>query len=63
MVFDKLDTSLDFEWSKRVWFANWSGLLKFLNRDPEVQPFENLTNGPHFVKKNLKPGQKCTDFE
>ena len=54
-------TSLDFEWSNRGWFANgldfkWD--LKFWK-----QPLEIRTNGRHFVKKHLKCGQKCPDFE
>ena len=31
--------------------------------DPEATPFEIRTNGCHFVKNNLKNGQKCPDFE
>ena len=29
----------------------------------EAQPFEIQTNGCHFVKKHLKSGQKCPDFD
>ena len=40
-------------------------MVRILNgiQNPEAQPFEIWTNGCHFVKKHLKCGQKCLDFE
>ena len=59
----EIQTSPDFEWSKRGWFANGSDFewdLKF--RSP-AQPSEILTNGHHFANSHLKSGQKCSDFK
>ena len=60
----EIQTSLDFEWSKRGWLAisvdfKWD--LKSGNL--EAQPSELRTNGPHLFRKHLKSGQKRLDFE